>query len=173
MPARKTAQRQPRATRMTTPGYGFEGAKSPPGKKFPWTRVERLIKNARNYWIGTSGPGGRPHSAPVWAVWLDSVLYFSTGDESRKGRNIAKNPEVTAHPEVYNEAVIIDGVAKKLTGPAKLKPVWKAYKAKYKWDVEGYPFYALRPRVAYSFKEDLPNTGTRWLFMGSRRRKRG
>ena len=158
---------------MTTPGYGFENGKSPPGKKFPWTRVERLIKNARNYWIGTSGPGGRPHSAPVWGVWVDSVLYFSTGDESRKGRNIAKNPKVTAHPEIDNEAVIVEGSAKRITQAAKLRPVWKAYNAKYHWHAEDYPFYEMRPRVAYSFKEDLPNTGTRWLFAAPRRRKRG
>lgn len=154
---------------MTTPGYGFAGG-GPLGKKFPWSRVERLIKNARNYWIGTSGPGGRPHSAPVWAVWVDGVLYFSTGDESRKGRNIAKNPEITVHPEIDNEAVILDGAAQKISSPAKLKPVWRTYKTKYKWDVEGYPFYALRPRVVYSFKEDLANTATRWLYGGRRRR---
>jgi nitroimidazol reductase NimA-like FMN-containing flavoprotein (pyridoxamine 5'-phosphate oxidase superfamily) len=170
---RKTAKRQPRATRMTTPGYGFEGAKSAPGKKFPWSRVERLIKSVRNYWIGTCGPDGRPHSAPVWAIWLDGVLYFSTGDESRKARNIAKNPEITVHPEIANEAVILDGVATKVSGAAKLKPVWKVYKKKYDWDVEGYSFYALRPRVVYSFKEDLPNTATRWVFSADRKRKRG
>jgi hypothetical protein len=157
---------------MTSPGYGFEAAKSAPGKRFPWSRVDRLLKSARNYWIGTTGARGRPHSAPVWGVWLGGVLYFSTGDESRKARNIAKNPEVTVHPEVDNEAVILDGTANKITRAAKLRPVWKAYNAKYKWDVEGYPFYALRPRVAYSFKEDLANTATRWLFAG-RSRKRG
>lgn len=173
MAQRKTSTRQPKATRMTSQGYGFEGAKTPPGKRFPWTRVERLLKNARNYWIGTSGPGGRPHSAPVWAVWLDGVLYFSTGEESRKGRNIAKNPQVTVHPELGAQAVILEGSAKRITQAAKLRPVWKAYNAKYKWHAEDYPFYEMRPRVAYSFKEDLPNTGTRWLFTAPRRRKRG
>src|ERR1700694_559835 len=112
----------PHATRMTTPGYGFESG-DPPGKKFPWSRVERLIKNARNYWIGTSGPGDRPHSAPVWGVWGDGVLYFSPGDESRKARNIAMNPRITVHPEIDNEAVILDGVTTKVSGAAKLKPV--------------------------------------------------
>jgi len=173
MAQRKTSTRQPKATRMTTPGYGFGSGKSPPGKRFPWSRVERLLKNARNYWIGTSGARGRPHSAPVWGVWVDGVLYFSTGDQSRKARNLAKNPQITVHPELDNEVVIIEGRAKKITSAAKLRPVWKTYKAKYNWDVEGYPFYELRPRVAYSFKEDLSNTGTRWLFASDRKRKRG
>ncbi len=173
MATRKRPTRRPKAARMTTPGYGFEAGKSPPGKRFPWSRVNRLLKSARNYWIGTTGPGRRPHSAPVWGVWVEGVLYFSTGDESRKGRNLAKNPEVTVHPELDNEAVILDGTVQKISGAAKLRRVWKAYKAKYDWDVEGYPFYALKPRVVYSFKEDLAETATRWLFDGARRRKRG
>lgn len=162
---------EPKPSRMTSRGYGFEQAKTAPGKRFPWRRASKLLKQARNYWIGTTGPGGRPHSAPVWGVWLDNMLYFSTGEESRKGRNIAKNPRVTVHPELDNEAVILQGSAKRITQAAKLRPVWKAYDAKYDWHVEGYPFYELRPSVAYSFKEDLPNTGTRWLFSGARGRK--
>ena len=156
---------------MTTPGYGFESAKTPAGKRFPWTRASKLLKTARNYWIGTTRPNGRPHSAPVWGVWLDNVFYFSTGEESRKGRNMKANPNVSVHPETDNEAVIIEGAAEHITSAAKLRPVWKSYKAKYDWDVEGYPFYSVRPRVAYSFKEDLAETATRWRF--PKRRSRG
>ncbi len=149
---------------MTSSGYGFDQAKSPPGKRFPWRRARKLLETARNYWIGTSAPDGRPHSAPVWGVWLDDVLYFSTGEESRKARNMKANPQVTVHPEVDNEAVIVEGTVQRITDRSKLRRVWKAYNAKYAWDVEGYPFYAVRPRVAYSFKEDLANTATRWSF---------
>ena len=158
---------------MTSVGYGFDQAKSPAGKRFPWRRASKLLETARNYWIGTSGPGGRPHSAPVWAVWLDGVLYFSTGEESRKGRNMRANPQVTVHPEVDNEAVIVEGTAQRITNAATLRPVWKAYNKKYDWDVEGYPFYVVRPLVAYSFKEDLPETATRWSFPRRSSRKRG
>ena len=168
MPHRKSTARSPRATRMTTPGYGFEAGKSPPGKKMPWRHVEKLLAGARNYWIGTTRPDGRPHSAPVWGVWLDSVLWFSTGETSVKGRNIARSPEVVVVPELNNEAVIIEGRARTVKSPAKLKPVWKAYNKKYDWKVEGYPFYQVRPRVMFSFKEDLAEVATKWEF-GRRR----
>lgn len=172
MAERKPARKQPQALRMRTPGYGFEGAKSAPGKKFPWTKVERLLKTARNYWIGTAGPQGRPHSAPVWGVWLDGVFYFSTGDESRKGRNLAKNPRVTVHPELIDDAIILEGSVEKMKASPKLKSVWQKYKTKYKWGVDGSDFYALRPARVYSYTEpDFIESATRWQF--SRRRKRG
>jgi general stress protein 26 len=181
-PARKDARApkavrrrrgEPKASRMTSVGYGFERAKSPAGKRFPWRRVQRLLETARNYWIGTAGPGGRPHSAPVWGVWYKNTLYFSTGEASRKGRNLTRNPQVTVHPEVDNEAVIVEGTAQRVTSAATLRPVWKAYNKKYDWNVEGYPFYVVRPGVAYSFKEDLAETATRWSFPKRSTRKGG
>ena len=175
MPATKTVKLKttnPRASRMTTPGYGFEGAKSPPGKKMSWSAVERKLKQARNYWIGTSGPDGRPHSAPVWGIYLDRVFYFSTGDSSVKGRNLARDPRVTVHPELIDDAIILEGSVEKVKASPKLSPVWKSYKTKYKWGVEGSDFYALRPTTVFSYTEpDFIETATRWSFAG--RRKRG
>ena len=86
---------------------GFQNAAAPPGTRFPWSRAEEVLASARNYWIGTSGPDGRPHAAPVWAVWLNGLLYFSTGRESRKGRNIAANPAVAVHIEGKAGEVVI------------------------------------------------------------------
>jgi len=151
---------------MTTPGYGFEGGKSPPGEKFPWSRVEQLLTDARNYWIGTAGPDGRPHAAPVWGLWVDGVFYFSTGERSRKAHNFTANPQVVVHPECDNEAVVIEGRVEKITDHSTLRQLWEAYKKKYDWDMEGEPMYAVRPRVVYSFKEDLAETATRWTFDG-------
>src|SRR2546426_644920 len=52
--------RTPKPSRMTSPGYGFESATSPPGERFPWSRVEEVLASARNYWIATAGLVGRP-----------------------------------------------------------------------------------------------------------------
>ena len=154
----------PKPSRMTSSGYGFENAKAPPGERFPWSRGEDVLSAARNYWIGTSGPDGRPHAAPVWAVWLDGLLYFSTGNESRKGRNLASNPAVVVHVEgKQGEIVIVEGTAEATSGEA-LRPAWDAYNQKYNWNVESYPFYVVRPRVAYSFEAQLGDTAARWVF---------
>ena len=155
----------PKASRMTSRGYGFQNATAPPGTRFPWSRVEEVLASARNYWIGTSGLDGHPHAAPVWAVWLDGLLYFSTGRESRKGRNLASNAAVAVHVEgKQGEIVIVEGTADATSDPDVLWPAWNAYNEKYNWKVETYPFYIVRPRIAYSFEENLGDTATRWIF---------
>ena len=159
------ADRAPRPSRMTTPGYGFESATAPPGERFPWSRVEGVLADSRNYWIGTAGLDGRPHAAPVWALWRDGLIYFSTGRESRKARNIATNPNIVVHIEAPSgEIVIVEGRAEELSEEARLKPAWDAYKQKYNWDVSAYPFFVVHPKVAFSFEEQLGETATRWTF---------
>jgi nitroimidazol reductase NimA-like FMN-containing flavoprotein (pyridoxamine 5'-phosphate oxidase superfamily) len=157
--------KSPRPSRMTTPGYGFDKATAPPGERFPWSRVEAALAAARNYWIGTAGPNGRPHAAPVWALWLDGDVYFSTGKESRKARNLDANPNVVVHVESSSgEIVILEGRAEEISDETTLKPVWYAYKRKYDWDASRYPFYVVRPALAFSFEEHLGETATRWTF---------
>jgi general stress protein 26 len=155
----------PTPSRMTSPGYGFENATRRPGERFPWSRVEVVLASARNYWISSAAPDGRLHAAPVWAIWLDGLLYFSTGELSRKAQNLARNPAVAVHVEgPQREAVIIEGKAEPINDASLLRPVWDAYQAKYSWNAESYPFYVVRPLVAYSFEEQLGDTATRWLF---------
>jgi general stress protein 26 len=150
---------------MTTPGYSFEKATRPPGEKFPWSRVSEVFGAARNYWIGTAGPDGRPHAAPVWGIWSEGLFYFSTGKESRKARNLAANPSVAAHIEgAAGEIVILEGIAQEISDASVLKPIWEAYRAKYDWSVESLPFFVVRPKVAFSFEEELGDTATRWVF---------
>jgi hypothetical protein len=105
--------------------------------------------------------------APVWGMWVDNVFYFSTGPKSRKARNFRMNSQVAVHPECDNEAVIIEGRVELLDDLEALKPLYVIYKEKYDWDMSGEVLYAVRPSVAYSFKEDLPETGARWEFASS------
>ncbi len=76
-------------TRPDMPGYGIHlGGEG----MLPWSHVSERMSAARNYWIGTTRPDGRPHATPVWGVWVDETFYFGTGERSRKGRNLAADP---------------------------------------------------------------------------------
>src|SRR3712207_802185 len=111
------SQREPEAQRPHMPGYGIHPAAD---GLLDWSQVTAQLEQARNYWVATTRPDGRPHAAPVWGVWLDGAFYFGTGRTSVKGRNLAANPALTVHLESGDDAVILEGVAEPVTDPALL-----------------------------------------------------
>jgi general stress protein 26 len=146
------------------PGYGI--SESPEGL-LPWGWAEERLRSSRNYWVSTVRPGGQPHAMPVWAVWMDAALYFSTARTSVKARNLYANPSCVVTTEYAGEAVIVEGSAVVEDDPAVLQPIWDAYKAKYDWSLEGESMFVLRPRVAFAFietAEQFATAATRWTF---------
>lgn len=153
------------------PGYGISAEAE---GLLEWDWVDERMVASRNYWIGSTRPDGRPHVAPVWGVWLEGTLYFSTGRTSGKGRNLSANPEVNAHLESGDEVVIIEGVVYEVTDEALLSRVFKTYAAKYPpFDPAENPdpdavWYGVKARKVFAWLEvDFPNTATRWQFDGA------
>ncbi len=147
-------------------GAGYGISTSDQGM-FSWRHVTERMSGARNYWVSTTRPDGRPHAAPVWGVWVGGTLYFGTGRRSRKGRNLAANRYVVAHLESGDDVVIVEGVAEEVTERASLADVDVAYRTKYGMGVteagDGAAWYGLRPETVYAWLEDdFPNTATRW-----------
>jgi hypothetical protein len=140
-----------------------------------WSWATGRLKEARNYWIATTRPDGRPHSRPVWGVWLDNAFYFSTG--SLAAQNLATHPAITVHLESGNEVVIIEGVAEMVGDFSLVERVVSLYNEKYNWNVDPNqlpgPFFAVRPQVAFGWhfeeSEVSPEStalgnATRWRF---------
>ena len=147
-------------------GYGM-----PKGTKgmLAWAEVEEKIANAHNYWVCTTRPDGRPHTVPVWAVWVDGAVYFGTDRRSRKARNILENPAMVIHLELQKEAVILEGMAEEVTDRAMMKPIDEAYARKYKMRLSEAPgetfLVKLRPRVVLAWTEkEFARSPTRWEF---------
>ena len=150
---------------------GFVGS-----AKLPWNWATERLSEARHYWIATTRPDGRPHSRPVWGVWLDQAFYFSTG--SLAAQNLATQSAITLHLESGNEVVIIEGVAEQVSDASLLEQVVNLYNQKYHWDLNPNqlpgPFYAIRPQVAFGwhFEESAVSpessalaNATRWRFL--------
>ena len=155
-------------SRPTMPGYGLLPAAEGEGL-LSWEWVSRRMAAARNYWICTTRPDGRPHAAPVWGVWVDDTFFFGTGEQSRKGRNLAHNPAVVVHLESGDEVVVLEGEARRRPiSPAVQKQVAAAYKEKYDFDAfgeNGEAPYSLQIHVAFAWREhDFPGSATRWVF---------
>ena len=146
------------------PGYGIsEGTEG----LLPWSWAQERLEKSRNYWVASARPDGRPHLMPVWAVWLDGALYFSTAKTSVKARNLLANPNCVVTTEQGHEAVILEGTAAVEEDPRILRPAWDAYRAKYDWSLEDESMFVLRPRVAFAFietAEQFATAATRWTF---------
>lgn len=66
---------------------------------------------AHNYGVYTVRPDGRPHAKPVWGVWLEDQLVFSTHPDTITARNLAANPALVVHLESGDQVAIVEGTA--------------------------------------------------------------
>jgi len=154
----------PKASRPYMPGYEMMFGKG----LLPWSWAVKQLSRSHNYWIATVRSDGRPHLAGVWGVWLENMFYFTSGEGSRKARNIHANPNVVLCPDRADRAVIVEGVAKKVAWssvPPRFRP---AYKKKYDWDIDSSmgPAYVVRPRVVFGIIENAGSSpgASRWRF---------
>ncbi len=139
--------------------------------RLPWDKTRERLVAARNYWLASLSPDGRIHIIPVWGVWLDEAFYFTTDENSQKGRNLAANPNVALHLDTAEDLVSLDGMADLVTDQALLERVFAAYEAKYDYHLEPdltnprYRCYQLLPNVAFTWLEsDIGGSITRWRF---------
>ena len=148
------------------PLYGMKS----PHNYLPFSHAEERLVHARNYWICTARPDGRPHSIPVWGFWINGALYFGTARSSRKARNLAHNPALSVHLESGDDVIILEGTAVEvdLSNKPTFKKIDAASRAKYKMPLMIIPesvLYSLRPRIVLAWTEkDFPNNATRWKF---------
>jgi nitroimidazol reductase NimA-like FMN-containing flavoprotein (pyridoxamine 5'-phosphate oxidase superfamily) len=109
----------------------------------PWSVATQVLEQAELYWITTVRPDGRPHVTPLVGVADDGAVYFCTGLEEQKGRNLEGNPHVaiTTGNNTWAEGldVIVEGTAVRLEDQEGLQRLADAYEAKYgsvwHWDV--------------------------------------
>jgi nitroimidazol reductase NimA-like FMN-containing flavoprotein (pyridoxamine 5'-phosphate oxidase superfamily) len=142
-----------------------------PRKEFlPFSHAEERLAKARNYWICTTRPDGRPHSIPVWGFWIDGSFYFGTGRASRKARNLSHNPAVSIHLDSGDDVVIVEGTAVEvdLTDQSIFKKFDAASRRKYGMPAMVMPegvAYRVRPRTVLAWTEkDFIHNATRWTF---------
>lgn len=99
--------------------------------------------------LGTVRPDGRPHAAPVGALWIDGTWYFVSSPVTQKSRNLAASPACTLTAKLPGYDVVFNGEAERVTDPQELQRVARAYRD-HGWpaEVEGDAFTA--PYMAQS-----------------------
>jgi len=88
----------------------------------PWTWAEERLVQSRNFWLSTVSAAGRPHSMPVWGVWMPERerFGFSCAPSARKVRNLAANSQVVVTNDDAVHVVSIEGRAEEISGDVLL-----------------------------------------------------
>src|SRR5215212_3767654 len=105
--------------------YGFPA--------LPWSRPRDLLaaspaQSGITFFLGTMRPDGRPHAAGIGALWLDGDLYFTSGPQTRKARNLAANPACTISVGLEGIDLILEGQATRVTDQPTLEAVARRYR---------------------------------------------
>jgi PPOX class probable F420-dependent enzyme len=151
------------------PGYGILAADEGTGL-LPWSWAAERLERSRDYWIATTWPDGRPHVMPVWGIWRDRSLVFSSSRSSRKARNLAADPRCSLATEDPLEPVTVEGAATFLDDASEIAEFASAINAKHQVD---YPvsFYTSPENVCIRIdalsaiglaEADFTGSPTRW-----------
>jgi general stress protein 26 len=165
------AESEPVAMRPFMPGYGTLSAGEGTGL-LPWAWAERRLRDSHDYWLATVWPDGRPHVMPVWGVWLEGCLWFSSSRGSRKARNLGTRSACAVTTDQAKEPVVVDGHAELVAEPALLAAVLAAENAKY---ATSYGPEMLDPEINATFRivahwafglaeNDFEGSPTKWVF---------
>src|SRR6202035_5792025 len=79
-----------------------------------WVRARRDLQEAELYWLATVRSDGRPHVTPLLGVWQDDAMYFCTGADERKAKNLAQNRHcilMTGRNTLEGLDIVVEGQA--------------------------------------------------------------
>ncbi|MBA3843209.1 MAG: pyridoxamine 5'-phosphate oxidase family protein [Actinobacteria bacterium] len=160
-------------------GFSSEGA-----RPTEWAAGRRHLEEAEVFWLSTVRADGRPHVTPLLAAWYADAMYFCTGSDERKAKNLERNPHcvLTTGRNTLDENldVVVEGEVAKVTEAAELERVARAYEGKYTTHLtapEGTWFglgemirrggvlvYRVTPTTIFGFARGTQFSQTRWQF---------
>jgi hypothetical protein len=114
-------------------------------------------------------------------MWVDGAFYFTTGPNTRKGKNLARNPKCAITVATHPFDLVAEGAAEKVTDDAKLQRIagvyaaqgWAptvrdgAFFAEFSAPSAGPPpwdLYEVTPATLYALGTAEPFGATRWRF---------
>ena len=134
-------------------------------------------------WLTTLNPDGSPHVTGVGALWVDGAFWFETGERTRKGRNLARDPRCALSVATHDFDLVVEGTAGQVTDPqvvaamaarwaaggwpARVDDTGRAITAEFSAPSAGPPpwfVYRLSLHTATALKTVEPGGATRWRF---------
>jgi len=105
--------------------------------------LNELLTTERSLRIGTVGPDGGPHVAPMWFVWHDHAIWLNSLIRSRRTKDLASGSQVALCVDAGTEyfelrGAVLYGVPKEIKGAPELTEVRQLFGKKY-WNIDEIP----------------------------------
>ena len=100
-------------------------------------KVAKLISAERVCRVATAGAEGQQHLVPVCHVLAGDKIYFGSGDDARKVKNLRDNPHIAITIDLYSEdwsqlrGVMVQGTARLIERGPRFKQARSRLYAKY------------------------------------------
>jgi PPOX class probable F420-dependent enzyme len=107
------------------------------GGELPWRTVNLTLQVTRSAWLSTTRPDGRPHAAPVWFLWEEGTVYFTTAATSQKGVNLSTQAYAVLQVGDGDDVIIVEGQTRLVADPGERRQVGERYGEKYVEPVTG------------------------------------
>jgi hypothetical protein len=160
-----------------------------------WSQIEAgLVKgitqvpdtggpNRHTCWLTTINADGSPHVTGIGALWADGSFWFETGEGTRKGKNLARDPRCVLSVATHDFDLVVEGTASKISDPqivaamaarwaadgwpARVDDSGQALTADFSAPSAGPPpwsVYRIDLRTATALATVAPSGATRWRF---------
>jgi hypothetical protein len=104
-------------------------------------------------WLATLNRDGSPHLTGVGALWVDGAFWFETGERSRKGTNLARDPRCTLSVATHAFDLVVEGEAHLVNEPATVAAMAE------RWAAGGWPARVDDSGTALTAEYSAPSAG--------------
>jgi len=134
-------------------------------------------------WLTTINPDGSPHVTGIGGLYADGAFWFQSGAQTRKARNLARDPRCAFSLATDEFDLVAEGDAHQVTDPptvaamaarwaadgwpARVDESGRAITAEYNAPSAGPPpwfVYRVAPRAVTALRTVDPGGATRWRF---------
>lgn len=127
-----------RAGDSTAPQTSLGPFSSPGASPTPWEATEWALRHIQKFQLCTVRRDGRPHVTPLLAIWALGAMWFTTGDNEQKAKNLSANQHcalTTGTGTLTGMDYIIEGTASLVTDQATREAVATAFEQAYGWQL--------------------------------------
>jgi hypothetical protein len=89
--------------------------------------------NRHTWWLATVNHDGSPHVNGVGALWVDGSVWFETGERTRKGLNLARDPRCSLSVATHDYDLVVEGRAQIVDDPTTVAQMAA------RWVEQGWP----------------------------------